>query len=78
MSRVYFANYLERTRRTNTERPLDGALKTHFYFNAKQGTLIPLWHLVNYFAENASVNCRPPPLEKRMLDPGGRPKLECG
>ena len=26
MSRVYFANYLERTRRTNTERPLDGAL----------------------------------------------------
>ena len=28
---------------------------------------MPLWHLVNYFAENTSVHCRLPPLEKRML-----------
>ena len=66
MSRVYSANYLERTRRTNRERPLDGALymETHFYFNTKQGTLRPLWRLVNYFAEHTSVNCAPLPSKK--------------
>ena len=71
MSRVYFANYIARTRRTNKERPLDGALSKHIF------TSIPnkerLFHCGAFYPSklfyqgNTSVNCLPPPLRKKNV-----------